>query len=95
MMVTYTDLPAGLYRFRIGGFTVMGEPMGMEVSVPVNVPVSWCARAAPPDTVTIVFRLTEFMESPSRDKLARLRGRFFQRAGSCAHVPSGRHRTRK
>jgi signal transduction histidine kinase len=40
MTVSYKELPAGLYRFRIGGFTVMGEPTGVEVSVPVNVPVS-------------------------------------------------------
>jgi signal transduction histidine kinase len=35
----YTDLPAGLYRFRMGGFTVMGIPTGAEVSIPVTVPV--------------------------------------------------------
>lgn len=39
MTVGYTSLPAGAYRFRLGGFTVMGEPMGVEASVPVIVPV--------------------------------------------------------
>jgi len=40
LVATYSDLPAGLYRFRIGGFTVMGNPTGVENSFSLTVPVA-------------------------------------------------------
>ena len=39
--VSYKNLPAGLYRFRMGSLSMMGEPTGVEVSVPVEVPVAF------------------------------------------------------
>lgn len=39
--VTYGKLPAGLYRFRMGGLSVTGVPDNIEVSVPVEVPVAF------------------------------------------------------
>jgi signal transduction histidine kinase len=36
---SYSNIAAGLYRFRMGGLTVMGVPTGVEASVPVTVPV--------------------------------------------------------
>jgi signal transduction histidine kinase len=35
---TYHDVPAGQYRFRMGGFTLMGDPTGVEASIAVTVP---------------------------------------------------------
>src|ERR1035441_6654717 len=38
---TYTNLPAGLYRFRIEALTLMGVPTGRGISVPVKVPAAF------------------------------------------------------
>jgi signal transduction histidine kinase len=38
---TYANVPAGSYRFRMRGLTVMGLPTGAEASVRVIVPVPW------------------------------------------------------
>lgn len=39
--VTYENLPAGLYRFRMGGLSVMGVPVGSEASVAIEMPVAY------------------------------------------------------
>ncbi len=45
MVAGISEVPAGLYRFRMGGFTVMGEPTGVESFIPVSVPMAfWATR---------------------------------------------------
>lgn len=38
-LASYSNVAAGLYRFRMTGLTAMGMPTGVEASVPVTVPV--------------------------------------------------------
>jgi signal transduction histidine kinase len=44
MQADIPSLPAGLYQFRMGGFTVMGAPTGVEASIPIQVRTALWAR---------------------------------------------------